>query len=229
MIQSIVDSESAVTLVGGGEATHEDLQKALTLAPTLVAADSGADVSLAAGVVPDAVIGDFDSVSQATLRRIPAARHHPISEQDSTDFEKALRRIAAPVVLGVGFLGGRVDHQLGVMHVLLTLQDRPCLLLGAHEVICLAPPQIELPTQFGDTVSLFPLVPVTGRSSGLKWPIDGLHFGVAQQIGTSNQAKGPVELEMDGPGMLLILPRRFMPALFDHFASPHAARWPARS
>ena len=34
----------------------------------------------------------------------------PITEQDSTDFEKCLRRISAPEILGFGFLGARVDH-----------------------------------------------------------------------------------------------------------------------
>lgn len=229
MISPIVRSERAVTLVGGGQATPEDLQKALTLAPTCVAADGGANTALAAGVKPLAVIGDFDSLSDQVRAAIPLAHQHKIAEQDSTDFEKALRRIAAPLVVGVGFLGGRVDHQLGVFHVLLALQDRPCVLIGGEEVICLAPPQIELPTQEGDTVSLFPLAPVTGRSQGLHWPIEGIAFEPGLQVGTSNRATGVMRLRMDSPGMLLILPRRLMPELCAAVAPPHAARWPVRT
>lgn len=229
MITPIVHSIGAVALVGGGQATPQDLQKALTLTSTLVAADGGANVAAALGVVPQAVIGDFDSVSTQALVGVPRANQHRIAEQDSTDFEKALTRIDTPLVIGVGFLGGRVDHQLGVLHVLLAQQHRACVLLGAQEVICLAPPRLEIPTKADETVSLFPLCPVAGRSRGLHWPIEGLAFAPGVSVGTSNLAKGPVHLEFDAPGMLLILPRRLMPALCDHFLAPHAARWPART
>ena len=48
---------------------------------------------------------------------------------------------------------------------------------------------------------------VTGRSSGLEWPIRGLNFAPAGRIGTSNRATGPVSLDFDGDGMLAILPK----------------------
>jgi thiamine pyrophosphokinase len=52
------------------------------------------------------------------------------------------------------------------------------------------------------------MAPVTGRSTGLEWPIDGLAFAPAGLIGTSNRATArTVHLDMDGPGMLVILPR----------------------
>ena len=229
MIPPIVQSAEPVTLVGGGQATRQDLQISLTFAPICVAADGGARLALEAGAEPAALIGDFDSVAPEDLSRIPPERQHRIEEQTSTDFEKALVRIDAPLVLGVGFLGGRLDHQLAVLHVLNALPDRPCLLLGAQEVICLAPPSIALPTEAGETVSLFPLGPVTGRSTGLAWPIDGIAFDPAVRIGTSNRATGPATIEMEGPGMLLILPRRLMPALVAQLSAPDAARWPART
>ena len=50
-------------------------------------------------------------------------------------------------------------------------------------------------------------VTVTGRSAGLRWPIEGLHLAPDGRIGTSNEALGPVHLEFDAPGMLVILPR----------------------
>jgi thiamine pyrophosphokinase len=59
----------------------------------------------------------------------------------------------------------------------------------------------------GDRFSLFPMAGVTGRSEGLKWPIAGLQFAPDARGGTSNQALGPVRLQMDGPGMLVIVPR----------------------
>lgn len=229
MFSPIVHSNDPITLVGGGHATPLDLHKALTLAPQCVAADGGAQLALTAGVEIAAVIGDFDSVSDQVLGQIPENRRHHIAEQDSTDFGKCLRHIDAPLVLGVGFLGLRVDHQLAALNLLGAMPDRPCVLLGEDEVICLAPPRIELPTEAGDVVSLFPLGPVRGQSTGLEWPIDGLDFAPMAQIGTSNRAKGPVTLEMEAPAMLLIVPRRFMPDVVSEFLRPQAERWPARA
>ncbi|MBB4174390.1 thiamine diphosphokinase [Sulfitobacter noctilucicola] len=227
MFRPILHSLEPVTLVGGGQATPEDLHKALTLAPLCVAADGGAELAVRAGVDVTALIGDFDSVSADTLAKIPAARQHRIIEQESTDFEKALTRIDAPLVIGVGFLGARLDHQLAALHVLATVPERPCILLGEEEIACLAPPFLNLPTQEGDTVSLFPFADVQGRSAGLQWAIEGLGLGPTTKIGTSNRAAGPLTLEMEKVGMLLILPRRLMPALVEALMSPAAARWPA--
>ncbi|WP_025053499.1 thiamine diphosphokinase [Sulfitobacter noctilucae] len=229
MFEPIVHSSDPVTLVGGGQATPNDLHKALTLAPLCVAADGGAGLALAAKVEPAAVIGDFDSITEDALGQIPDARRYRVTEQESTDFEKALTRIAAPLILGVGFLGGRIDHELAAMHILMRYPDRPCILIGAEEVICLAPPDITVPTRPGDAVSLFPLGTVTGQSEGLEWPIDDLHFAPGQRIGTSNRAVGPVRLQMNAPAMLLILPRAIMPELVAAVSRPEAARWPVRA
>jgi thiamine pyrophosphokinase len=202
----IVESETGVTLIAGGPVLRRDLRAALALAPVLVAADGGADRALALGAAPQAVIGDLDSISDASRKTLGGVLHE-VAEQESTDFDKALRHIAAPFVLVLGCLGGRVDHELAALSVLIRRGDRPCVLIGREDVIFAAPPVLDLALRAGDRVSLFPMAPVTGRSTGLKWPIEGLQFAPAERGGTSNQATGPVRLDMDGPGMLVILPR----------------------
>jgi len=193
-----------------------------------MAVDGGLVLAQTAGVAPHAVIGDMDSAPPDALAQVPIDRQHHISEQHSTDFDKALRHVAAPVVLGVGFCGGRMDHQLAAFHTLLQRADRPCILLWGGEAVLIAPPQISLPTQAGDVVSLFPLLPVTGRSTGLEWPIDGLEFGLGMQSGTSNRAIGPMTLQMDAAGMVLIVPRIYLTQLVAHFVQG-GVRWPARA
>lgn len=229
MIDTIVSRNHPITLVGGGESKPEDLYIALNQAPICVAVDGGVVPAMAAGVDIVSVIGDFDSIPADLLASLPPALCQRITEQDSTDFEKALTRVEAPLLIGVGFLGGRVDHQLAAFHTLLRFADRPCILLGATEIICLAPPHLSLPTEEGEVVSLFPLTDVTGRSTGLAWPIDGLHMGPEARSGTSNQALGPMTLDVDAPGLLLILPRRLISALGQALLQPQAARWPARA
>ncbi|MGB5863342.1 MAG: thiamine diphosphokinase [Sulfitobacter sp.] len=228
MSKAIVHSSGPVTLLGGGHATAADIAEALNIAPKLVAVDGGLRTALAAGEMPVAVIGDMDSAPPDALAHVPTDRIHRISEQQSTDFDKALRHVDAPVVVGAGFCGGRIDHQLAAFHTLLARADRPCILLGEQEIIVIAPPVLELALAPGDVVSLFPMVPVTGSSIGLRWPIDGLQFDPAHCVGTSNAATGAMTLRMDAPGMLMIVPRRYLKPLVAHFVQG-GARWTARA
>lgn len=199
-------------LVGGGACDTGALRVAMQGRP-VVAADGGAETVLAAGRMPDAVIGDMDSLGQAARARLPEGVLHEIAEQDSTDFDKGLRSIAAPLVLGYGFLGKRLDHTLAAMTVLVRRSDQRCVLVGSEDVVCLCPPVLRLDLAAGERVSLFPMGAVQGRSEGLRWPIDGLAFAPGLRGGTSNEATGPVRLALDAPLMLLILPLGCLDAL----------------
>jgi thiamine pyrophosphokinase len=203
----IVQCQRGVTLVGGGRVGARLLRRALTLAPVLVAADGGADRALAAGLLPDAVIGDLDSLSPEGRAALPEGRLHRIDEQETTDFDKCLRSIEAPFVLGLGLAGPRLDHTLAALNVLARHPDRRCLILGAREVCFLCPPRLELALPPGTRLSLFPLAPVRGESAGLRWPVGGIDFAPGGRIGTSNVTEAPrVRLAFDAPAMLVLLP-----------------------
>lgn len=204
----IVTADHGVTLIGGGDVAPADLTLALTLAPLLVAADGGADFALVQGHMPQAVIGDFDSLSRRARVALPPAHLHQVAEQESTDFDKCLRNITAPFVLGLGFLGGRLDHELAAFSTLAHHPARVCILLGARDICFLAPAAITLGLEPGTRLSLYPLGDVQGESEGLRWPIAGIPFAPAGPIGTSNEVVHPeVRLRFDAPRMLIILPR----------------------
>ena len=207
----IVQSSSGVTLVGGGPVSKVILTQSLGFAPQIVAADAGADRLWRLGKVPQAVIGDLDSITKASRHRF-ADRLFPIREQATGDFDKALRSIDAPFVLGLGFAGARLDHGLAVLNALVRHSDRRCFILSARDVTFLAPRQIALDLPRGSRLSLFPMGPVRGESQGLKWPLDGTDFAPDAMIGTSNQVTGPVQLRFDADKMLVILPRTALPA-----------------
>ncbi|MEO6298054.1 MAG: thiamine diphosphokinase [Paracoccaceae bacterium] len=214
MNQTIVQSTTGVTLAGGGRFTLKMLELARSLAPRMVAADSGADRLLRLGVEPEAVIGDFDSVSKLAQRRL-AGRLFRIEEQLTTDFDKALRSIAAPFVLGLGFSGERLDHALAVLNGLVSHPDRRCLILGPQDVTFLAPRRLTLDLPVRSRLSLFPMGAVAGTSEGLRWPLQGLKFAPAGMIGTSNEVSGPVRLEFNADLMLVILPLSALAAALD--------------
>lgn len=208
MNRPIVQSPDGVTLVGGGPVSKAELALALRYAPVVVAADGGADRVLAAGLMPEAVIGDFDSISAAARQVIPPDRQHVIGEQATTDFDKALRSVRAPFVLALGFTGARVDHGLAVLNTLVRHGARRCVLVGTKDVVFHAPARLEIDMRVGERFSLFPMAAVTGQSEGLEWPIGGIGFAPDGMVGTSNRvAARRVVLAMDGPGMLVILPR----------------------
>lgn len=220
---TVVHAQEAVTLVGGAPFGPDDLTEALRLAPRLVAADSGADRALALGLQPEAVIGDMDSLS-AGARAVLGPRMHVVPEQETTDFDKALSRIAAPLVLAVGFEGGRLDHALAALHGLVRRAERPCILVGPQTVTCHLPPRLDLGLGGGVLVSLFPLRPVRVDSVGLRWSTTDLVLDPLGRIGTSNESVGPVVLQPDGPGLLLILPRAELSRLAEALTA--APRWP---
>lgn len=101
-----------------------------------VAADGGANrlARTAPELTPDAVVGDMDSASPAVLRTF-AARGAKIldqhEDQDSTDFEKALRVVIARggcervYVLGeAAGVDGRLDHLFATLCVMVAFQHR---------------------------------------------------------------------------------------------------------
>jgi thiamine pyrophosphokinase len=218
----VLSSDGPVVLVGGGPVTAADMALAQAHGGPVVAADGGADRALALGVRPDAVIGDMDSLSTAARADLGDAVH-AVVEQDSTDFEKCLTRIAAPLVVAVGFDGGRLDHALAVFNTLARHPARRCVILGARDVVALAPPRIALDLAAGTRVSLFPMSAVSGAGGGLHWPIDGIGFAPDGVIGTSNRADGPVTLGFDAPGMLVMLPPSALRALLAGLDA--APRW----
>lgn len=221
--EPVVASDGPVLLVGAGPVAAQDLKYVHSLAPTAVAADGGASALLDAGFSPQAVIGDMDSLTDQVRARVPPEALHPLSDQDSTDFEKCLTRIKAPLVLAIGFSGGRMDHLLAALNAMVRHPRRRCMLVGPEDIAVLLPPTLELSLPEGAPVSLFPLAPVSAQSRGLQWPVAGLRFRPDDQIGTSNRATGLVDLRCNHPGMLLFLARDHLGQLLAALDS--APRW----
>lgn len=216
MIDPVLSTLDGVTLLGGGRITRETFFDILKRAPRLVAADGAARVALEFGITPEAVIGDFDSIDPQTRALLSDDLLHHIAEQDSTDFEKCLTRVDAPLIIGVGFMGARIDHELAVYNALVRNPHKRCIIVGEYDICVHAPRHLKLDVGAGTRFSLFPLRPVVGHSKGLRWPIMGVPFAPGGRIGTSNEASADVvELTFEGDGMLLILPRSALPVLLE--------------
>ncbi|MCK8464859.1 thiamine diphosphokinase [Aliiroseovarius sp. S1339] len=197
-----------VTLLGGGAVNPDILSQCVDLAPELVAADGGADQALELGHVPVAVAGDMDSVSAHARETIGADRFVETPDQNRTDFHKTLDLIDAPVVLGVGFMGKRLDHELACYNTLVRMPEKRVILVGEVDICFHLNGELKMALPVGTRFSLFPMARVNVRATGLVWPVEDLEMSPWGMIGTSNETNAPnVNIKVDGPGLLVILPR----------------------
>lgn len=105
-----------------------------------VAVDGGANLLAAAGILPQQLLGDLDSIAPATLESLAmqGCAIFQEDEQERNDLEKALdwmdrEGIGSGVVCG--FEGDRLDMQTG-LYALLIHRSRPRLLLaGARQLV----------------------------------------------------------------------------------------------
>ena len=205
---SIVQFNEIVTLLGAGPVENRVFSESLALGPIIIAADGGAEKALEFGHIPQMVFGDLDSISDAARARIGPERLHQVKEQDTTDFDKTLRSISAPLVLALGFTGGRLDHELAVYNVLVRTKTLPVIVVGSDDICFHLAGSVDLTLPIGTRVSLFPMAEVVCKSTGLHWATDHLTFAPWGRVGTSNQSIAEtVTLSSDTPGMLVILPR----------------------
>lgn len=223
MISPLVITDRGVTLVGGGAIKPVELMTALSVAPTLVAADGGADRALSLGQSPDLVIGDLDSISSAARDILSPEQIVHVADQDSTDFSKCLSRISAPFVVAVGFTGLRLDHTLSALSTMVKFKHLNVLMLSSEDISFIAPTSMTLPLMPGTRVSLYPLGSARGVSSGLEWPIEGIEFSPGGTVGTSNHANGIVTLHLEGQ-VLIILPRDCLSTVMMALKLPKARR-----
>lgn len=211
----IVQDLARITLLGGGQVNHTILSDCLTHAPRLVAVDGGANTALALDLMPEAVVGDLDSLSDAARAAIAPERIISAPDQNLTDFDKALSWADAPLVLGVGFMGGRLDHELACYNALVRSR-RVCVLVGEEDLCFHVPNSLRLSLPIGTRLSLFPMAESTGHCSGLRYPVAGLTMAPWARVGTSNTVvSSEVHLSFDRPGMLAILPRAQLSAVID--------------
>lgn len=209
----IVHSFDPVVLVGGADLGPQDLNIPQKKGTSFVGVDGGADHLLAHGITPLAVIGDLDSISDHARTKFAEFLHH-IQEQDTVDFEKALLRVAAPLVYAVGFAGGRLDHTLAVLHVMGRNPDRRVILLSADDASMIVPEAgLALSLPVGTRISLMPLAPSKVTASGLRWPVNDQEFAPLGFTSPSNKAAAET-LTIAASGCVIVtVPRLALAAL----------------
>ncbi|HZY68286.1 MAG TPA: thiamine diphosphokinase [Devosia sp.] len=210
----ILTFEGLLVIVGGGTVDHDLLRDLYVSGGHLVGADGGADQIVAAGLKPEAIIGDLDSLANAEewLGRTRLVR---IPEQDTTDFEKALYSTAAPVTVALGMTGKRFDHTLAALNAVTRYaRDRIIILVDEADLAMALTGPFSFEVDPRERVSVHPLLPMRfKRSIGLRYPLDGVRLAPGERTGTSNEAvTGAFRIEPEGrlKPWLLLLDRKYL-------------------
>lgn len=165
----------------------------------LYAVDGGLAVFEQAGLVPDYLVGDFDTAPGELVGRYETKcttiRHQP--EKDATDTELAIDHALASgadrIVL-LGASGSRLDHTFANVHMLyrVLLQGRMAELVNENNRITLhdKPFWREKRELFGTYLSFLPFFgKVTGVTlSGVKYPLTEKTLTAGNSLGISNEA-----------------------------------------
>lgn len=205
-------------IIANGETENLTAWRAeIAQAGLVVAADGGARNARALGLAPHVLVGDADSLDEATAGWLAqqGARivRHP-AEKDETDLELALLYAvdagAAEIAI-VGAWGGRPDQAIANLLLLAhpRLAGRRVRLLGAgYELQLLRGGQeLSLAAAPGDTVSLLPLGGDAHgvRTAGLRWELAGDTLRLGPARGVSNRAAAAVVRVRLEEGMLLVV------------------------
>lgn len=189
-------------IVSGGMATDQFVSDTIKKGgfDVVMAADSGMDFLYRTGILPDIIVGDFDSVDSQVLDHFRQHEHIEICalnpEKDDTDTEHAIReaiRRGADDVTIIGGTGTRIDHVLGNIWLLgIGLEEGIKMqILDEHNRIRMVDKPIVLrkKEQYGKYLSLVPFSEkVTGVTlRGLKYLLSDFTMGGFNSLGISNE------------------------------------------
>ena len=128
--------------------------------------------------LPDAVVGDLDSVSSG-LKDLLDGRIHHFLDQDTNDLTKTMKFIHSqggkrPITL-LGASGGREDHLLANLCLLTTYSDlvSDLVMLTDEGYFILVSEPSEIEVIIGQQVSIFNFSQTPVSLTGVRWPLRG--------------------------------------------------------
>jgi len=204
-------------VVGSGDPVGPELLKERCLdADIIIAADGGGLYLYEAGIVPDVLIGDFDSIPSDVLDFFCSQKKVAICsfsrEKDFTDMELAVEMAVsrgADEVCILSATGTRLDHSAGNILLLYSLLQKGIRgwVEDANNRVYLTQGRMELKRLDNWKVSLIAISPeVNGvTTSGLQYPLmnDTLVLGSCR--GVSNEFASDTAVISVEKGLLMVI------------------------
>lgn len=206
-----MNEKKRCVIIGGADIRRYDHVRAcLREDDFYICCDSGLKHREGLGIAPDLIVGDFDSYENPHLEAetivLPC-------EKDDTDtvfaVKEALKRGFQDFLL-VGVIGGRLDHTLGNVSLLLMLDAR-----GKRAKVLDDYSEMEIvsdkPARIEDRYSYFSLLNISGLARGItiqnaKFPLSNAEIPCEYQYGISNEVLPGMTAEVSvQAGRLLLI------------------------
>ncbi len=201
-------------IVASGSPPSKELLRRHGGADIVIAADGGIEILQKYGIIPDFLIGDFDSASGRTVRSYGGTKTQVVRfavEKNDTDgmiaLKLAIERGAKNIVL-LGALGRRTDHAYANIMLLQYAYDTGVYLEIEDEYcsISLASGDTVLRGEPGQTISILPWMgaaTVTADDSFFHYPLASLYMAPGDPVGVSNILLVPeARLAIEGMALL---------------------------
>jgi thiamine pyrophosphokinase len=192
------------------------LRRVAGRADLIVAADGGARYALEAGVVPDLVVGDMDSLGEELAREVerrgPSLERHPV-RKDKMDGQLAVlaaRERGATVADLLCAVGGRPGALFAVPHILLAAERiglRSTVVADREWMFVIEAGSKTVQGDPQDSVSIFPLSgPAAGITlEGMEYPLENASLEPGDTLGFHNELIGSEATVSVEEGALLVV------------------------
>jgi len=199
-----------VIIGNAGISDYDRLRRELRPDDFLVVCDGGQRHLAGLRAVPDLIVGDFDSGTRPETETETLVLPR---EKDDTDTvfaaREAFRRGFRDFLL-LGVAGGRLDHTLGNVYLLLWLDGHGCSarLLDDYSEMCIVSREA---VEVEDSCAFFSLLNIAGTARGIeitgaKYPLAGGEICSDYQYGISNEVLpgGKARISLREGSLLLI-------------------------
>ncbi len=162
----------------------------------IICADGGANAARKLGIIPNYIIGDFDSITETNLNYFSdKSEVIRIKRQNDTDVEKAIKsaiKKGYKDCLLLGVIGNRLDHSICNLSIILKFAEKIRIrIIYEKSVLSVESGEINITTKPGEVISLFAFDSRTKiLSKGLRYELRNTSLQFGRKEGESNKAKG---------------------------------------
>lgn len=167
---------TTVIIANGRFPSHPVPLSCIREAEYIICCDGAANDFIARGGIPDAIVGDCDSISEENRIRF-ADILHPNLDQETNDLTKSVQfcvENGRQEIIIVGGTGKREDHTLGNISLLADYAELAEVIMVTNWGIFTPIHSItEFKSYKGEQVSIFSIDPKKLTTHNLKYPVEG--------------------------------------------------------
>jgi thiamine pyrophosphokinase len=215
----------AIIFLNGDLSNFKNAKQYIKSTDLIICADGAAYSALNLNIIPNAIVGDFDSLSKSIQQKLRPKddrpldeKKHPVKfirfarEKDESDSELAMDyavRQGCKEILIFGLLGSRLDHLFSnIFHLeIIAKKAVDIKIIEGNQEVFVANKKITIKGKIGDFISLLPLSADAKSvlTEGLKYKLsnEDLLFGYSRGISNiMTQKEAEISLES---GTLLVV------------------------